>query len=424
MRALFGHVQRLFDQAGVTNAFWAVDYSTHADHDTNATVEVTWPVHRPPDYPNSVYPQARVDMVFFNCFLQPVRAKGENPFLNLVQAKYDFHSTNPLYSHLPLGIGAYGVHDWEPGYLTVPEKKVEHGKVMPFTAAEWQSYTEGSFDGLANVADNIAASIATGQHHLPLHSYEAANFAMPRLSAFVYYDARRSAIRSASSPDCDSCGAHPKSADFVSAYNRFLRSEALSWADERVFFYPFPSAPPQPPAAPPLPLVPPLPMPPSIPTPPSLWTPPLHSPSLPPKLSPALPPQALLPRAPALPPQALGLLLLLLLALCSAVAVRHRCVHRWSMCFLWLRFRKLSPGAASVASMVRPEKVRPEEEEADEKYEECIKQDMHEKEGDTGEDQVNAQGAADSDPLRVGVCERKEEAEAAQTQAEEVYVEI
>ena len=74
--------------------------------------------------------------------------------------------------------------------------------------------------------------------------------------------------------------------------------------------------------------------------------------------------------------------------------------------------------------MVRPEKVRTEEEEASEKYEECIKQDMHEEEGDKGEDQVNAQGAANSDPLRLGVCERKQEAEAAQSQAEEVYVEI
>lgn len=113
MRAVFGRVQRLFDEQGVTNTFWAVDYSTHADHTTRGAVEATWPVHRE-GYPNAAYPQARVDMVFFNAFLQPYRAEGDNPFLNLIRTKYAFHSTNPLYSNLPLGVGAFGIHDWEP----------------------------------------------------------------------------------------------------------------------------------------------------------------------------------------------------------------------------------------------------------------------------------------------------------------------
>ena len=74
MRALYGRVQRLFDEAGATNAVWVVDYSTHAGAATHADVEATWPVHRA-GYPNQQYEQARVDAVFFNCFLQAYRAQ-------------------------------------------------------------------------------------------------------------------------------------------------------------------------------------------------------------------------------------------------------------------------------------------------------------------------------------------------------------
>ena len=71
MRALYGRVQRLFDEAGVTNAVWVVDFSTHAGEATHADVEATWPVHRA-GYPNEQYQAARVDAVFFNSFLQVV----------------------------------------------------------------------------------------------------------------------------------------------------------------------------------------------------------------------------------------------------------------------------------------------------------------------------------------------------------------
>ena len=62
MRALYGRVQRIFDEAGATNAVWVVDYSTHAGTAKHESVEATWPVHRD-GYPNTEYQQARVDAV-------------------------------------------------------------------------------------------------------------------------------------------------------------------------------------------------------------------------------------------------------------------------------------------------------------------------------------------------------------------------
>lgn len=59
LRSLYGHVQRLFDEAGAANAVWVVDYSTKSDS-TNAVAE-TWPVHRR-GYANAAHHEARVDV--------------------------------------------------------------------------------------------------------------------------------------------------------------------------------------------------------------------------------------------------------------------------------------------------------------------------------------------------------------------------
>ena len=236
MRALYGRVQRIFDEAGVANAVWAVDFSTHAGAETHASVEATWPVHRD-GYPNAAYEGARVDFVFFNAFLQAYRVHtvrddgedgddgdaaggdgggdllrgdggddgaddeevvGSNPLLELVVKGYNYHAANPLYAHLPLGLGAFGIHDWKESFAAVgaapcgkqwqtraqgsPRLLPGFGASPPanrprerpavtawpmslafqsigagYSLRTWEEYTLRGFEGLRRVAANVAA---------------------------------------------------------------------------------------------------------------------------------------------------------------------------------------------------------------------------------------------------------------------------
>jgi len=307
MRALYGRVQRIFDEAGATNAVWVVDYSTHAGADTHAKVEATWPIHRD-GYPNHQYEQARVDAVFFNCFLQAYRAqnRGSNPMIELMYEAYRYHATNPLYKHLPLGLGAWGVHDWEPSYPRVDAR---------LSRASWERYTTSGLQTLRRVADNIATAAASPAAP-PAHAHEASAYPMPRLMALVYYDSKRSAIRGAPTFDCADCGDHRKTAAAVDAYRDLLRSPLFTALDAHVRSYdrPAPSPPPSP-ALPPPPAAPPPSAPPRPPTmspsqapasalPPSPLPPPPEPPSPPPPPPPPPPPLPAPPSPPPSPPPA------------------------------------------------------------------------------------------------------------------------
>ena len=281
MRALFGRVQRLFDEAGATNAVWVVDYSTHAGVDTHANVEATWPVHRL-GYNNTQYEAARVDAVFFNSFLQAYRArKRAHSIVDLMYEAYRYHSTNPLYRHLPLGLGAWGVHDWEPSYPQIDAS---------LSRADWEANATKGMQMLRRIADEIVRKAAAGECRDHSRDPSVAAYAwcrgkiakkgcagyvadictvscdrcdlvdqpMNQLMAMVYYDSKRSAIRSAPTKECGTCGDYPKPAAFVDAYRDLLRSPLFTALDAYVISHEQPSPPPSVP-----PLVPPQPPPPS-----------------------------------------------------------------------------------------------------------------------------------------------------------------
>ena len=200
MRSLYGRVQRLFDEAGATNAVWVVDYSTHAGADTHADVEATWPVHRD-GFPNHQNHAARVDAVFFNSFLQAYRARGRaHPVVDLVYEAYRYHARNPLYRHLPLGLGAWGVHDWEPSYPRVDEH---------LSRATWERYTTDGLHTLRRIADNVASAGASPAAP-PAHPHEASAYPMPRLMAMVYQHRQSGRLDGATVGHHGLLRAHPK----------------------------------------------------------------------------------------------------------------------------------------------------------------------------------------------------------------------
>ena len=222
---MWARTQAIFGHGGASNAVWAMDYSTHAYFNTRKNVAPMWPANAravhvsgggagggvgggggggggggsgrgagaelAPDAPDAAAAAAaehhvRVDWLFFNLFLQPMRHKSTGNFGQMLRGMYDAFTASALGSavvgaaELPWGIGAFGVHHLEQETMSAR---------AGLTARAWQAIE-------TRFMAEMGAAVASG------------NFS--RLKALVYYDAGRSAIAN-------------KSEATAAQYKRYLR---------------------------------------------------------------------------------------------------------------------------------------------------------------------------------------------------------